>query len=68
MSVALKQKTALEVAEKEMALTGLLSLQAGDNKRIIAQKLDSFLTPAQRASIPEKGSSAAAASAAAEAA
>jgi chemotaxis protein MotA len=69
MSVALKQRTTLEVAEKEMALAGILALQAGDHPRVVAQKLDTFLTPAQRASIPEKGaSSAAAAGAAAEAA
>jgi chemotaxis protein MotA len=69
MSVALKMKTTLEVAEKEMALAGILALQAGDHPRVVAQKLDTFLTPAQRASIPEKGSSsAAAAGASAEAA
>ena len=69
MSVALKQRTSLEVAEKEMALAGILALQAGDHPRVVAQKLDTFLTPAQRASIPEKGSpAAAAAGAAAEAA
>jgi chemotaxis protein MotA len=60
MSVALKQKTTLEVAEKEMALAGILALQAGDHPRVVAQKLDTFLTPAQRLTIPEKGSSAAA--------
>lgn len=69
VSVALKQRTAHEVAEKEMALAGILALQAGDHPRVVAQKLDTFLTPAQRASIPERGSSAAgAASASAQAA
>jgi chemotaxis protein MotA len=69
MSVALKQRTQLEVAEKEMALAGILALQAGDHPRVVAQKLDTFLTPAQRAAIPEKGaSSASTAAAAAEAA
>jgi chemotaxis protein MotA len=68
MSVALKMRTTLEVAEKEMALAGILALQAGDHPRVVAQKLDTFLTPAQRASIPDKGSSAAAAAASAEAA
>jgi len=68
MSVALKQKTTLEVAEKQMALAGILALQAGDHPRVVAQKLDTFLTPAQRLTIPDKGSSAAAGAEAAEAA
>lgn len=58
ISVALKGRTAAEVEEREMALAGILAIQAGDNPRIVAQKLDTFLTPAQRAAIPEKGSSA----------
>jgi chemotaxis protein MotA len=64
MSVALKQRTQLETAEKEMALAGILALQAGDHPRVVAQKLDTFLSPAQRASIPEKSSPAASAAAA----
>ena len=68
MSVALKQRTALEVAEKQMALAGILALQAGDHPRVVAQKLDTFLTPAQRASISQRGSPVAGAEAAAEAA
>lgn len=68
ISVALKQRTALEVGEKEMALAGILALQAGDHPRVVAQKLDTFLTPAQRKAIPEKGTSSAAAAAPAEAA
>lgn len=58
MSVALKQRTQFEVAEKEMALAGILALQAGDHPRVVAQKLDTFLTPAQRAAIPDKSASA----------
>jgi chemotaxis protein MotA len=69
VSVALKGRTSKEVAEREMAITGILAIQAGDNYRVVAQKLDTFLTPAQIASIPAKGSSAAiAADATAEAA
>lgn len=68
MSVALKQRTALEVAEKEMALAGILALQAGDHPRVVAQKLDTFLTPAQRLAIPEKSASRPAGAVAAEAA
>jgi chemotaxis protein MotA len=57
ISVALKGRTAHEVEECEMALAGVLAIQAGDNPRIVAQKLDTFLTPAERASIPERTSS-----------
>jgi chemotaxis protein MotA len=56
VSVALKGRTAKEVAEREMAVSGILAIQAGDNYRVVAQKLDTFLTAAQVASIPEKGS------------
>jgi flagellar motor component MotA len=41
-------------------MAGILAIQAGDNYRVVAQKLDTFLTPAERASIPERGSGAAA--------
>ena len=68
ISVALKGRTSKEVAEREMAITGILAIQAGDNYRGVATKLDTYLTAAQLASIPEKGSSAAASAAAAEAA
>ena len=54
MSVALKGRTTAEVAEREMAVAGILALQAGDNPRIVEQKLDTFLTPAERASIHDK--------------
>lgn len=39
---ALKLSSAHEVAERRMAITGILAIQAGDNPRIVAQKLDSF--------------------------
>ena len=56
ISVSLKGRTAKEVIEREMAITGILAIQAGDNYRVVATKLDTYLTPAQLASIPEKGS------------
>ena len=49
-----KGRTTTEVAEREMAVAGILALQAGDNPRIVEQKLDTFLTPAERASIHDK--------------
>ena len=39
---ALKVNSSHEVAERRMAITGILAIQAGDNPRIVAQKLDSF--------------------------
>jgi chemotaxis protein MotA len=60
ISVALRGRTAREVAECELAMAGILAIQAGDNYRVVAQKLDTFLTPAERAAIPERGSRSAA--------
>ena len=46
VSNALKVHSAQEVAERRLAMTGILAIQAGDNPRIVAQKLDSFgVTP-----------------------
>lgn len=52
---SLKNASAHEVAARRMALTGILAIQAGDNPRIVSQKLDSFVS---------KGAAAKAASAA----
>ena len=42
----LKQKDAAEAAERRMAVVAILAIQAGDNPRIVAQKLDSLAGPA----------------------
>lgn len=39
----LKEKTAHEILHKEMILEGILSIQAGENPRIIEEKLKAFL-------------------------
>jgi chemotaxis protein MotA len=52
---ALKVNSGQEVAERRMAITGILAIQAGDNPRIVAQKLDAFgvrATPAAAAAEP----------------
>lgn len=49
VSNALKVKSADEVAERRMAMTGILAIQAGDNPRIVAQKLDSFVAKGSKA-------------------
>lgn len=39
----LKQMSKLEVSERELALEGMLAVQAGDNPQIVRQKLEAFL-------------------------
>jgi chemotaxis protein MotA len=50
MSGKLKTLDAGEMKVKEMVIEGVLSIQAGDNPRILAMKLLSYLTPADRRS------------------
>jgi chemotaxis protein MotA len=45
----------LEVTYKTIAVEGLLSIQAGENPRLIEEKLKSFLAPKTRAEIGEGG-------------
>jgi chemotaxis protein MotA len=47
----LKDQDALETKVKEMMIEGVLSIQAGDNPRILGLKLLSFLTPADRKAV-----------------
>lgn len=44
----LKQNNAAEVMAKEVMIEGLLSIQAGENPRVIEEKLKSFLAPNKR--------------------
>ena len=44
----LKNNNELELMEKEIMIEGLLSIQAGENPRVIEEKLKSFLSPAER--------------------
>ncbi|HOJ68132.1 MAG TPA: MotA/TolQ/ExbB proton channel family protein, partial [Candidatus Hydrogenedentes bacterium] len=44
----LKVRTALEMLEKEIIIEGILSIQSGDNPRVVEQKLKAFISPAQR--------------------
>lgn len=43
-----------EVMVKELVLEGVLSIQSGDNPRIVEQKLVSFIPPKKRAALEEK--------------
>ena len=44
-----------EVQVKEIMIEGLLSIQAGENPRVIEEKLKSFLAPGMREGIAEGG-------------
>lgn len=53
VSLKLKAKSAKEIRMKEVMVEGLLSIQAGENPRVIEEKLKSFLAPSARASFSE---------------
>ncbi|OHD12348.1 MAG: hypothetical protein A2086_13560 [Spirochaetes bacterium GWD1_27_9] len=42
-----------EVAEKELIIEGILSIQTGDNPRIVEEKLLAFVAPKQRAKLKQ---------------
>ncbi|KAB1437701.1 motility protein A [Candidatus Galacturonibacter soehngenii] len=44
----LKVNNSIEIMLKEVIIEGLLSIQAGENPRVIEEKLKSFLSPKQR--------------------
>ncbi len=50
----LKMFSADEIIIKEVLIEGMLSIQAGENPRIIEEKLKSFLSPSLRENIGEK--------------
>jgi chemotaxis protein MotA len=50
LSGKLKTMDAAETKVKEMVIEGVLSIQGGDNPRILAMKLLSYLNPADRKS------------------
>ena len=51
----IKEVCSGEITMKEIAIEGLLSIQAGENPRVIEEKLKSFLAPADRASDSAEG-------------
>ena len=55
--VAMKLKTNndIEMVQKEILIEGLLSIQAGENPRVIEEKLKSFLTPDEKQVLGDKG-------------
>ena len=55
IAAKLKSKNEEEMVVKEILIEGLLSIQAGENPRVIEEKLKSFLTPAEKADMEEGG-------------
>ena len=51
----LKALSAQEVELRSMTLEGILSVQAGDNPRVVAEKLGSYVPPAERNADPAEG-------------
>ncbi|MDR2633469.1 MAG: MotA/TolQ/ExbB proton channel family protein [Treponema sp.] len=50
----LKARDALEVKVKEMEIEGILSIQAGENTRVLATKLLSYLNPVVRKKVEQE--------------
>ena len=57
ISNKLKANDAMEVMMREITIEGLLSIQAGENPRVIEEKLKSFLAPSVRNAMAEQGDS-----------
>lgn len=53
VATKLKAKNDTEIMLKEIVVEGLLSIQAGENPRVIEEKLKSFLAPATRSEISQ---------------
>ena len=51
----LKAQNATEYQLREIVIEGLLSIQAGENPRVIEEKLKSFLSPSARTALSEQG-------------
>ena len=51
----LQANNTVEMQAKEIMIEGLLSIQAGENPRVIEEKLKSFLAPADRGSSGDEG-------------
>ena len=50
----LKAINAKEITMKEVIVEGILSIQAGENPRVIEEKLKSFLAPSKRSEITQE--------------
>jgi chemotaxis protein MotA len=48
MAGKLKTRSADELTVKQLIINGILSVQSGDNPRILEEKLHSFISPDER--------------------
>lgn len=55
MASKLKVKSSEEILLKEVVIEGLLSIQAGENPRIVEEKLKAFLAPSDRENLNKTG-------------
>jgi chemotaxis protein MotA len=55
ISSRLKQLSIAELHFREMTLEGILAIQAGDNPRVVEEKLMAYVPPAERASAGDAG-------------
>ncbi len=53
IATKLKRRNATELTNKGIIIEGLLSIQAGENPRVIEEKLKSFMAPKDRAGISD---------------
>lgn len=51
---SLKAQTAAEARSRQMIIEGLMAVQAGDNPRMVVEKLMAFVPPEQRLSVQEE--------------
>jgi chemotaxis protein MotA len=63
VAARLRALSAVEVELRTLTLDGILSVQAGDNPRVVADKLSSFVAPAERGDEEDDGAPAARAAA-----
>lgn len=55
IAMKLKTNNNIEIMTKEVMVEGLLSIQAGENPRVIEEKLKSFLSPEMRGNMSSEG-------------
>ena len=54
VSGKLKANHEVEIMVREIMIEGLLSIQAGENPRVIEEKLKSFLAPSERTKVGDQ--------------
>ena len=53
--MCIRDSNELELTLKTLIIEGLLSIQAGENPRVIEEKLKSFLSPDKREALSPEG-------------